>query len=346
MALPTVTIVFLVFNRREELRESLRRMAGSDYPGEMVDVIVVDNASTDGAGDMVAADFPEVRLIRRDVNCGVSGWNDGFAVAQGDFVLALDDDCYLPPDGLRRAVEEAQARAADLVSFAVISSFDPSHRFDLAYRTGMLTFWGCAVLMRREVLERLRGYDPEIFVWANEVEFMLRFYEAGFRHLHLPEVVAIHMKKLGTPWMRHVGTPAYRMNTRNLGYVAGRHLRAPQAAMALTAMVASELKDAVRGDSGAVKAIGPTVGGFTHGLRRRGPRVKPEISRAYRQHFLSYASPWWLSRPPALLVAQVPGALVRRARGRRRPAKHPGRMPEYYGRGARFFPEAAATLDF
>ena len=65
---------------------------------------------------------------------------------------------------------------------------EPGHRFDLQYRTGLLTFWGCAALVRRQVLERIGGYDPNIFVWANEVEFMLRFYEAGFRHLHMPEV--------------------------------------------------------------------------------------------------------------------------------------------------------------
>ena len=38
-------------------------------------------------------------MISREVNCGISGWNDGFAVASGDLLLVLDDDCYLPPTG-------------------------------------------------------------------------------------------------------------------------------------------------------------------------------------------------------------------------------------------------------
>src|SRR4051795_8448143 len=147
----------------------------SDYDRDQVDVVVVDNASEDGSGDMVAAEFPGVRLIRRATNNGVSGINEGFAVARGDWVLALDDDCYLPPDGLRRAIAAATERNADLVSFGVRSSVDPSYRYDLiAYRTGLLSFWGCAVLMRRGVVEELRGFDPEIFVWAHELEFMLR----------------------------------------------------------------------------------------------------------------------------------------------------------------------------
>ena len=102
---PSVTIVFLVFNRREELRESLARMlSDSGYPSDRLHMIVVDNASTDGSGDMVRSEFPDVRVITHDRNVGVSGWNAGFAAAEGDWVLALDDDCYLPTDGLARAV--------------------------------------------------------------------------------------------------------------------------------------------------------------------------------------------------------------------------------------------------
>ena len=92
----------------------------SDYPRELVDIIVVDNASEDGAAEMVREEFPDVQLIVREENCGVSGWNDGLAVASGDWVLLLDDDCYLPPDGLRRAVLGAREHEADLVSFAVL----------------------------------------------------------------------------------------------------------------------------------------------------------------------------------------------------------------------------------
>jgi len=343
--LPTVTIVFLVFNRRDELRASLRQMTGdSDYPDELVDIIVVDNASEDGASDMVREEFPQVRLITREVNCGVSGWNDGLAVAQGHFVLLLDDDCYLPPDGLRRAVEEARARAADLVSFAVTSSEKPGHRFDRQYRTGLLTFWGCAVLMRREVLERVGGYDPKIFVWANEVEFMLRFYNAGFRHLHLPEVQAVHMKELRGRWALNVGDRAYRLHWANVSYTAGKHLRPRDALGALVAVVATNLRDGLRARPRAAAAAFGAVKGFVRGLRNRDP-VSTAISRVYRRHFLSFANPWWVSRPVGLYLLSLPGAVVRRITGRRRRAAHRGRWDEYFARGARYYPTSAATLE-
>ncbi len=317
----------------------------SDYSSELVDVIVVDNASEDGASEMVREEFPEVQLITRDVNCGVSGWNDGFALARGDLVLALDDDCYLPPDGLRRAVAAMQEYDADLVSFGVISSTDPTLRFDFQYRTGLLTFWGCAMLVRRAVLDDVGYFDPEIFVWAHEVEFMLRFYDRGYRHLHIPELLAVHMKGRGTTWHESVGMWPYRMNHKNLAYVAGKHLRAPQAAGALMALLTKHLRDGLRGNSGAVKAIPTSIRGFLHGLRHRSPVRHREISRTYRQHFLSFASPWWFSRPPLLFLASLPGAVARRMLGRRRRAAHPGREREYYEvRGSRYYPAATAAL--
>jgi GT2 family glycosyltransferase len=343
--LPTVTIVFLVFNRRDELRTSLERMTReSDYPQELVDIIVVDNASEDGAAEMVRAEFSDVELIEREENCGVSGWNDGLKVAGGEWVLLLDDDCYLPPDGLRRAVLGAQQHEADLVSFAVLSSEKPGHRFDKQYRTGLLTFWGCSALVRGEVLKRIGGYDPNIFVWANEVEFMLRFYDAGFRHLHMPEIEAVHMKGITGAWRKNVGDWRYRMNHKNIAYTAAKHLRARQAAGALMALFATHIRDALRGGPRAAGAIGSTSAGFVRGLRNRRP-VSREISRVYRRHFLSFASPWWVSRPLHLFLLGVPGALVRRIRGRRRPAAHPGRWQQYFERGARYYPTSASTLE-
>jgi len=344
--LPTVTIVFLVYNRRDELRISLRQMLeASDYPSELVDVIVVDNASADGSAEMVRQEFPQVQLIRREVNCGVSGWNDGFAVARGELVLALDDDCYLPPDGLRRAVLGAREHGAHLVSFGVVSSVKPDHRFDRQYRTGLLSFWGCAVLMRREVLQRLEGYDPDIFVWANELELMLRFFDAGFRHLHAPEIVAVHMKDPGRGWPHSLTTRAYRINAEHFAYVAAKQLRPRDALATLLALLVNSFRDSYRGDRRAAHGVRRSLWGFLRGARRRAP-VAPHISRVYRQNFTSFASPWWLSRPPLLFLRELPRAALRRLLRRpRRPAAHPGRAREYFEQRAAYYPTAAATLE-
>jgi GT2 family glycosyltransferase len=319
--------VFLVFNRREDLRTSLEKMfSSSDYWGE-VDVIVVDNASTDGSADMVRAEFPEVRVIAHERNVGVSGWNIGFAAARGDYILALDDDCYLPPHGLRCAVEAAQAHEADLVSFRVVSTRDPSFAFTDDYPTGLCSFWGCAVLMRRRVIDELGGYDPEIFIWANELEFMMRFFDRGLRHLHLPEIEAQHMKSLAGG--KAVGWKPYRIHAGRFGYVAAKRLRRREAFGALMAILAQKVRDGVRMHPWAVTAIPTVLREFVRGFRHREPVSKPELSRFYRHNFVSFANPWWLSR--------TPGELIRR---------RPKRPERFYQRRARFYPDRASTLDF
>lgn len=346
MPLPTVTIVFLVYNRREQLRTSLRAMTeDSHYPAELTDVIVVDNASDDGSAEMVEREFPAVRVVRRSSNCGVSGWNDGFRLARGEWVLALDDDCHLPPDGLRRAVGAGDEHAADLVSFKVGSTEDPDYFFSDDYRTGLFAFWGCAVLMRRAVLEQLDGYDPEIFVWANELEFMLRFFDRGFRHLYLPDVVAQHMKGGGDPdrWLEE---RPYRINARHFGYIAGKHLRARDAAEAFASLLARNVRDGIRTDRAALKATGDTIRGFVHGLRHRAPVRNARVSAAYRRDFETFAGPWRLSRPLPDLLLGLPGELLRGRVRNGGGAEPRGRRESYFSERATLYPDEPATLSF
>lgn len=340
---PTVTIVFLVFNRREQLRTSLQQMlVESDYEAGRVEVVVVDNASADGSAEMVAREFPGVRLVRRRENSGVSGINDGFAVATGEWVLALDDDCYLPPDGLRRAVAAAAEHRADLVSFGVVSSSDPDLRFDRGYRTGLLSFWGCAVLIRREVLDELGGYDPAIFVWANELEFMVRFFDRAFRHLHLPEVVAVHMKADLLAPLEYVSSFTYLMNSRHYAYVAGKLLRPRDALATLVAVLANIALDAIRLDPRARHGVPAALRGFWGGVRRRRP-VRPEVSATYRREFLSFLPPWRVSRGFWDLVLAIPVVIYRAAC--RLPPADVGRREAYLRQRARYYPTEAATLE-
>jgi hypothetical protein len=199
--------------------------------------------------------------------------------------------------------------------------------------------------MRRTVLEKLHGYDPEIFVWANELEFMLRFFDAGFRHLHMPEVVAAHMKEAGKPdWTRYIGSRAYRLNTKHFAYVAAKLLRPRHAAGTLVALLAANLRDTWRVKPSALGAVPEAVKGFVNGLRHRDPVRNAQISHVYRRNFHSFASPWWLSRPLPELVRSLPREL---ARGREKNWNRPrGRREQYYAEIARYYPDSSQTLKF
>jgi GT2 family glycosyltransferase len=335
----TVTVVFLAYNRRDELRISLTKMLQElDYDGELLELMVVDNASTDGTGKMLREEFPSVRVITRTENCGVSAWNDGFAVATGDYILALDDDCYLPHDGLRMAVVQAQEHDAALVSFGVVSSTHPDHRFDLDdYLTGLFAFWGCAVLIRRDALSALGGFDPAIFIHGHELEFMLRFFDRGFRHLHLPEVLAVHQKGPNKWTGGPLPEAPYRRNYRHWGYIAGKLLDRRDAFEALLALLGQNVRDGRRKDRMAFKGLKETVWGFAHGLRHRQP-VRPEVSHAYRHNFETFSSPWWFSRTPfeALYDLATPGGPGHANRGRRE---------AWFAERAQYYPDRATVLE-
>jgi hypothetical protein len=165
-------------------------------------------------------------------------------------------------------------------------------------------------------------------VWANELEFMMRFFDRGFRHLHLPEVTAVHMK-LPMPlhqWMAY----GYRINLKHFAYIAGKLLHPRDAIAVFAAIAATAVRDSHRDDRAAIKALPHVVRGFVIGLRHREP-VRLEVSRLYRRNMHSFASPLAFSRKPTQLVAGRPAPV--------------GGIEAYIAERPRFYPDEAATLE-
>ena len=115
------------------------------------------------------------------------------------------------------------------------------------------------------------------------------------------------------------------MNSKNIAYTAGKHLRAREALGAIVAVLATHLRDGLRGNAVAPRRRSRRRSAASCAACASATRSSKEISRVYRRHFLSFASPWWVSRPVHEFLLGLPGALVRRVLGRRRPAEHPGR---------------------
>lgn len=85
-----VTVVSLTHNRRRNVAELLRTLRRQTYSS--FEIILIDNASTDGTPDMIRRQFPEVRLIETETNLGMVAYNLGFEAAQGEYILVMDDD--------------------------------------------------------------------------------------------------------------------------------------------------------------------------------------------------------------------------------------------------------------
>jgi len=289
---PLVTVNILTHDRAEVLRESLEAILGRlDYPKDRLEVIVVDNASTDATVEMVKRDFERVRLIENDADVGTSGWNLGLREGAGDYFLILDDDCYMLDQSLKHAVLTAQREQADLVSFRVVRIGDEQYVYNEEYDTGLLSFWGCSALLSRRAVDTLDGFDPNIFLWGFELEFTMRLLDRGLKHTFLPTVTSLHHKKpsVFTPFF-------YRANMRALAYIAAKHMTPRHAVgawltLALTVVLETLQVPAARAGIPAV-----VRGGWT-GIRDREP-LRPEVSRLYRRNLIDFLSPLAYVRGP------------------------------------------------
>ena len=97
-----LSFVLLNWNTRELLRDSLSSVLSSCTGRTRVQIIVVDNGSQDGSADMVAADFPDVELVRLESNLGPAcGFNVGMRLARGRLVTLVNTDAFLTETTLR-----------------------------------------------------------------------------------------------------------------------------------------------------------------------------------------------------------------------------------------------------
>lgn len=289
---PLVTVAILAYNRRDPLRITLTKVRDElDWPSERLEIIVVDNASSDATADMVRREFPNIGLIVNEVNTGISGWNRAFEAGSGDWFLVLDDDCFVTGDALRLAVGGAEEHQADLVSFKVQSSDDKLHFFNETYDTGLLAFWGCSVLISARAIRVTGGFDAGIFMWAHEAEFVARLLDEGMCHLHLPAVVSTHMKAPASFKLAQ-----HKRNLESLAYIVGKLLRPRDLLIAGGNLILRVLTESTR-DPNIITCLPRVLAGLRNGARNRRP-LRPTVSDFYRRNFIEFISPFYFARNP------------------------------------------------
>lgn len=193
---PLVTFMIATRNRVGELEKTLASCYEQDWLA--IEVIVVDDASTDGTADMVRAKFPQVTLIRHEKNKGsIASRNVILRRARGKYVIGLDDDSrFIDRDACRRVVERME-REPDLgiISFQAIGPENPERMTPAGRLVGEWhcgSFAACGVAIRASMLEKT-GLLPEYFYHAyEEPDLCIRAWDAGFRVLQWNDVVVYH----------------------------------------------------------------------------------------------------------------------------------------------------------
>lgn len=191
---PLVTVNILSYNRKDDLRNTLTKVYEQDYKN--IEVIVVDNNSTDGTREMVRREFPAVHLIELDKNIGIAGWNEGFKAAKGEYVLVLDDDSYPEKQtiALGLGLFNKNTRLG-IVAYKVLNTrIQKSETED--FLENPYFFNGCGAIISKKVLETIGYYNEKYFLYYNELDYSARCYNAGFEIKYFPEATVVHAQSL------------------------------------------------------------------------------------------------------------------------------------------------------
>ena len=167
------SVIILSFNRRDALARTLRELAVQG----LTDITVVDNASADGTTDLLARDFPAIRVIALPSNVGITGYNIGVRRAAGEYVLVLDDDSW-PDAGAVHAAADFLAANTDTAAVALLPTHPGTRRSEWPFapavsRSGWPVM-GCGNLVRRTAWEAVGGYEELFFLYRNDTDLAMK----------------------------------------------------------------------------------------------------------------------------------------------------------------------------
>ncbi len=217
------------WNTRDDLRRCLVSLLAEK--GASYEVIVVDNASADGSAKMVGAEFPSVTLIANDANSGFAkGSNLGIAASGGRYVLLLNPDSavqpgfiselvafgdahpeygifgpkVLNPDGsLQYSCRRFPTLAAGFFRNTILGKYFPHNTYLMDY---LMANWdhndvrevdwvsGCALTVRREVLNDIGALDERFYMYVEDVDFAYRAKQKGYKVAYNPSAVVVHAR--------------------------------------------------------------------------------------------------------------------------------------------------------
>jgi GT2 family glycosyltransferase len=218
MAQSFIVIIILNTNHREDTLTALASLERSTYENHQV--IVLDNASTDGSVQAIRSEFPNVPIIELEKNLGYAGNNNvgiRAALARGaDWVFILNEDTVVAPDCLSQLVEAIEGNPSIGIAGPTVYHHDepeviqsaggsldhhwvPIHggqnevdhgQFVIPRRVDWIS--GCAILVRRQVIEQIGGLDERFFYYWEETDWCMRAREVGWEIWHVPQAKIWH----------------------------------------------------------------------------------------------------------------------------------------------------------
>jgi GT2 family glycosyltransferase len=215
MSLPSVSIILVNLNGRHHFEQLFASLRAVDYPRELLEVVVVDNASVDGSVQWLDQNGSDARTVQCRQNHGFAGGvNVGVESSSGEVLVFLNTDMRVERSWLRELLAPIVSQEADCTSSLTLSwngkvvNFGGSamNFHGIGWQVGMNdpdidrykepcdTLFACggSMAIRRDVYEKAGRFDEEFFAYYEDVDLGFRLWVLGYRVLYVPQSVAYH----------------------------------------------------------------------------------------------------------------------------------------------------------
>lgn len=234
---PLVSIIILCYNGSPHLKTCLDSIERLTYKN--VEVILVDNASTDNSVNIVKSGYPWVKLILNDRNLGYTdGNNVGVSAASGKYIVLLNQDTEIDSRCLDNLVDVIERdKNIGICGCKILLYYNRRYfhhaggeynligmtldrgRYELDVgqynKIEDVTFVnGAAILIRRELIQRIGLFDSKFFAYNEDVDLCLRAWKCGYSVVYVPNAIVYH--KLGASFGRLSPIAIFHANKNNL----------------------------------------------------------------------------------------------------------------------------------
>lgn len=220
--MPRFSVIIVSWNALEHLKNYLPSVVATEY--QDFEIILADNASTDGSREWVEAQYPEVKITTFDKNYGYCGGNNrAVPHATGDILLFLNNDVRVEPDWLDAIVHCFSDEKVAAVQPKMLSDEQPDYfeyagaaggyldRFGYPFCRGRIfdsvekdegqyddqaeILWasGAALAIRKDIFEQLDGFDEEFEFHMEEIDLCWRLWNSGYKVRFCPKSVVYHL---------------------------------------------------------------------------------------------------------------------------------------------------------
>jgi GT2 family glycosyltransferase len=215
--LPYVSIIVLNYNSKQYLPACFESLSKINYPRERYEILMPDNASSDGSVEFISREFPRVTILPYNKNYGFAEANNRAAAeAKGEYIAFLNPDTEVDKNWLIELVkamkaDEAVACCGGKVLFLGDRNIiqNAGHKMSLIrlgcnvglgetdnpkFNTPGYTLHasGCAMLVRKDVFFQVSGFDPDYFMFIEDVDFGLRLWLYGYKVVYVPTSITYH----------------------------------------------------------------------------------------------------------------------------------------------------------